>query len=74
MMLPFVDIILTFFTLIGGIIVLNWLLTLIWKVFRSFLPQENLLTRYGDGNKYKIWALVTGGTDGIGLGYCEVLA
>ncbi len=37
-----------------------------WRIIR---PTRNLLSRYGEGS----WVLVTGGSDGLGRGYCEEL-
>ena len=43
------------------------ILIFVYSVLRKFLVREkNLHQRYGGG-----WAVVTGGTDGIGLGFCE---
>lgn len=38
-------------------------------VSRFILPPLDLYSRYGGG-----WAVVTGGSDGIGQGFCEELA
>ena len=47
-----------------------YLLSFFIKAVRRFVVWEkNLHSRYSGG-----WAVVTGGTDGIGLGYCEELA
>ena len=51
---------------VGLIAIVKVLFRLIKPVFHF---QHDLLKRYGGG-----WAVVTGGTDGIGLGYCEELA
>ena len=37
------------------------------------MPYPNLKKRYCSGEK-ESWAIVTGATDGIGLGFCNVLA
>ncbi len=48
--------------IIGAYAVLSFLYRLIRPIF---IFQHNLFKRYGGG-----WAIITGGTDGIGLGYC----
>jgi hypothetical protein len=42
------------------------LLTIIQFILRFIKPPYNLQKRYGGG-----WAVVTGGSDGIGLGFCQ---
>lgn len=48
------------------------LISVFYEVFKFILPLPKLLKRYckEDG---QTWAVVTGATDGIGLGFCEVL-
>ena len=42
-----------------------------WELLKEILPNH-WVSRYGlDQGK---WAVVTGATDGIGLGFCEELA
>lgn len=43
---------------------------LLWALVKAILPQKNFTERYGENT----WAIVTGGSDGIGLGFCEELA
>lgn len=54
---------------------LAWLLKLVlafaWEVVKEIIPGNGRLEKYGV--KEGKWAVVTGGTDGIGLGFCEVL-
>lgn len=49
------------------------LITVVWTfvkiIYKFLLPPLNLFKRYKGG-----WAVVTGGSDGIGLGFCEELA
>lgn len=55
---------------LGGIQVLRYCSSVIGGVWRLIRPTKNLLLRYGEGS----WALVTGGSDGIGKAYCEELS
>ena len=56
-------------------------LILLWILFITLLgfyrncirPPYNLKKRYTQSNS-PVWACVTGGTDGLGLAYCKVLA
>lgn len=51
-----------FFFYIGLLYALGYL---IYWISRFVKPSFNLYDRYGAG-----WAVVTGGSDGIGLGFC----
>ena len=64
-------------TLIGMYYVIKkivWMFSWFWRHFCRPLVQSRtrMLDRYGE--KDKTWALVTGGSDGIGLAMCENLA
>lgn len=50
----------------------KWVLTVAYEVVKHLIPPADLLKRY-NSNQGKTWAVVTGATDGIGLGFCEVL-
>jgi NADPH:quinone reductase-like Zn-dependent oxidoreductase len=41
-------------------------------IVKQITPMPDLLGKYCSKNK-RSWAVVTGATDGIGLGFCEVL-
>lgn len=45
---------------------------LVKTVVKHFLPMPDLKKRYCHTDKQS-WAVVTGATDGIGLGFCKVL-
>ncbi len=54
----------------GTLLTLWLLLRAAIGIYRNWIrPRYNLISRYGGG-----WACVTGGTDGLGLAYCELLA
>jgi hypothetical protein len=46
-------------------------LLLVTTIVKQFLPMPELLKKYCSNSK-RSWAVVTGATDGIGLGFCEV--
>ena len=50
----------------------KWVVVVVYEIVKQMLPASDLLKRYcrKDGQS---WAVVTGATDGIGLGFCEVL-
>lgn len=56
-----------FLAVIGGIVFIIWIAKLLWSLIKAILPAKNFPERYGR----KTWAVVTGGSDGIGLGFCE---
>lgn len=53
---------------IGGFILFRFGVTFVWEIVKEIATGFEHLTKYGkkEGN----WAVVTGGTDGIGLGFC----
>ena len=55
--------------LIIGYPVFKFLITVFYEVFKFFLPIPDLLKRYCRKDA-QTWAVVTGATDGIGLGFC----
>jgi len=58
--------------LIGAIIVLKAMIAMVFTCRRHFCPcRPNLSKRYNKGDS---WALVTGGSDGIGLEICNQMA
>ena len=50
-------------------IAIQYLLHVTWNLIKWILPKTNLLQKYSNG-KEECWAVVTGATDGIGLGFC----
>jgi len=55
------------------LVVIKTLLLIKWAILRAFrrLPSPtHMISRYGKDS----WVAVTGATDGIGKGFCEVLA
>ena len=59
-----------FLAAVGGIVFIVWISKLLWSIIKAILPAKNFKERYG----LKSWAVVTGGSDGVGLGFCEELA
>lgn len=58
---------------LGLIQVVRFLLIFCWEIVKELIPfGPGTLDKYG--RKEGKWAVVTGGTDGIGLGFCEVLS
>lgn len=61
--------------IIGGLKVLQWgLSTLIFICRHMCKPQPDLMARYGSKSGKNSWAVVTGGSDGIGEQFCKDLA
>ena len=59
-----------FLAVIGGLWFVVFIAKLLWSFVKIILPEKNYGERYGE----QTWAIVTGGSDGIGLGFCEELA
>ena len=59
-----------FLAVIGGIVFAVFLAKLLWTLIKIILPGKNYIERYGEDT----WVIVTGGSDGIGLGFCEEFA
>ena len=59
-----------FLAIIGGIVFIIWISKILWALIVLILPNKNYLERYGRDS----WAVVTGGSDGLGLGFCQELA
>ena len=59
-----------FLALVGALFFAVFLAKALWALIKSILPEKNYSLRYGPNT----WAIVTGGSDGIGLGFCEELA
>lgn len=58
---------------IGLYHVIRYLSLFLWQILKELIPsQDATLDKYG--RKQGKWAVVTGGTDGVGLGFCEELA
>ena len=53
-------------------LLIKYLVSIFWNVIKIFFLQVDLVKRYSE-NKYETWAVVTGATDGIGLGFVEEL-
>lgn len=56
--------------LLGLLSILKPLILMIQAIFMHLKPMKDLKKTYGDNS----WAVVTGGSDGIGFGFCEELA
>jgi D-arabinose 1-dehydrogenase-like Zn-dependent alcohol dehydrogenase len=61
------------FIILFGYPLLKLLLFTLWGLIKYLMPYPNLKKRYCSAEK-ESWAVVTGATDGIGLGFCTVLA
>jgi hypothetical protein len=51
---------------------LKFAFLLVTTIVKQLTPMPDLIAKYCSPSK-KSWAVVTGATDGIGLGFCEVL-
>jgi hypothetical protein len=51
---------------VGAIVFAVFIGKLLWIVVKMILPEKNYMERYGRNS----WVVVTGGSDGIGLGFC----
>ena len=61
-----------FFILIGLVQILNFTIGTLSLIYRHFIRKPyDLLARYGGKDS---WAVVTGGSDGVGLQFCKDLA
>lgn len=56
-----------FLAVIGAISFAVFIAKLLWVLVKMILPNKNYGSRYGENS----WVIVTGGSDGIGLGFCE---
>lgn len=59
-----------FLAAIGAIYFILFLIKVLWSLLKLLIPAKNIRDSYGEN----CWAVVTGATDGIGLGFCEELA
>lgn len=57
-------------SILGALSVGRWMYKLIVTLWRIWTQRNDLTKVYGIG----AWAVITGGTDGIGFGFCEELA
>jgi hypothetical protein len=55
-----------FLAVIGAIVFAVFIAKLLWVLVKMILPEKNYIERYGENS----WVVVTGGSDGIGLGFC----
>lgn len=55
-----------FLAVIGAITLAVFLAKVIWSLVKMILPEKNFMDRYGENT----WVVITGGSDGIGLGFC----
>ncbi len=60
----------TVLKLVGFVKLLELIYRLVWMIQRQTRTTEGLTERYGRGS----WAVVTGGSDGIGLAFSKELA
>jgi len=66
---PFTAAFLVVFVLIGLVVATRWVYELVTFLHRHlFRTTHNMFNRYGGPNA---WAVVTGGSDGIGLEICD---
>jgi hypothetical protein len=56
-----------FLAVIGGLWFIVLITKLLWNLIKMIIPAKNYVERYGANT----WAVVTGGSDGLGLGFCE---
>jgi NADPH:quinone reductase-like Zn-dependent oxidoreductase len=59
-----------FLAVIGAVVFVLWIAKILWALLKAVLPAKNFRERYGLAS----WAVVTGGSDGIGLAFCKELA
>lgn len=59
-----------FLFLIGAATIAFFIFRIIEEIYKSLQPFPNIQAKYGKN----CWAVISGATDGIGKGYCEVLA
>ena len=59
-----------FLAAVGGIWFVIAISSCIWTLIRMLLPRKDLVYDYGDNT----WAVITGASDGIGLGFAKELA
>ena len=59
-----------FLAIVGALFFAVFLAKILWALVKSILPEKNYAERYGANS----WAIVTGGSDGLGLGFCEEFA
>lgn len=59
-----------FLAAIGAIWLFVLIIKLLSNIIRIMIPAKDYADRYG----VNTWAVVTGGSDGLGLGFCEELA
>lgn len=59
-----------FLAVIGGLCFVYLIAKLLWTLVKFILPGKDFKERYGAHS----WAVITGGSDGIGLGFAEELA
>jgi len=55
---------------IGLITIAYIIIEILKEIYKCLQPFPNVQIRYGKD----CWAVVTGATDGIGKGYCQILA
>lgn len=55
-----------FLAVIGGLWFIILIAKLLWNLIKLVIPSKNYIERYGANT----WAVVTGGSDGLGLGFC----
>ncbi len=60
------------FLILLALPLLKLLFFTIWNIIKELIPINNILKKYQSKDK-ESWAVVTGGTGGIGLGFCEEL-
>ena len=52
----------------------HYLIYILGALYRRFLKSNDIYSKYANSQRGVSWALVTGGSDGIGLSLCKKLA
>ena len=61
-----------FVAVVGALVILAYVVRLLMFICRNCRCEQNLMAMYGE--RQETYAVVTGGSDGIGLALCDELA